>query len=382
MRRWHIPSRTGDFELTVHPKDPEKSLLVTEDLTPDEAVKVREFLRACRDGRRKWVDDLVGVTSAGRCEIVIEATVEKAGALFVVNSTTPRGRLTAIRSKAGEITEVVAHDDAGKDAEAEALAAAAASKEADKAVTVKPPTRCCPMPIEGPLVRSSKVLKSFCTEEQWNDWMNKGYLHCYGSHSGHKYRIVHRHHPLAAVQQKIVYDLDENRYMKCWDWSVPPAEEVLAMKLYLEHREPMIRNRSTALGYDPLRHTDLSGCSGVIGSSLDSEDVYEDYFGGSDGTWDAGQLGSFGAFIARFAGDESALLSDPYMINSFLTSVLGVHGPAREEGGLGYDSVDGTLLDESGNVIGYGYGGGSAWADWKQAVGADEWSANAQLGIM
>lgn len=144
-------------------------------------------------------------------------------------------------------------------------------------MTVKKPTLCCPAPVEGPLRRSSEVLATFCTERQWKDWRDHGWLIAYGHLSGHAYRICHRHHPAARVQGRITWDLDDDCVIHCYDWRVPPAEEVLGVKLLLEHREPWIRNRSTGgrtdlfrnpLGDDFLDGTDSAGLLSGLGAFL------------------------------------------------------------------------------------------------------------------
>ena len=135
--------------------------------------------------------------------------------------------------------------------ESEKLETAAEDEKAETAVTTKRPTKCCPDPIEGPLVRSSRVLRKFCTPQQWKDWCVHGWLICYGHLSGHAYRLVHRHHPAAKVQGKICYDLDDRQTLHAYDWSTPPAEEVLAFKLILENIEPWLRCEAT--GFGPMR---------------------------------------------------------------------------------------------------------------------------------
>jgi hypothetical protein len=281
ISRFHIPALSGDFTLEASKTDPEKAcVLVTENLTPGEVEQIGKFLRACRTPKRKWVSDLVGVTPTGRSEIGIDAPIGKAGALLAGTSAPDKGRLTAVRSVNGNMVAVVDSSDPN---EIEKVAEATSKPEAAVATTVNRPTRCCPQPVEGPLVRSSRVLQSFCTAAQWNDWVTKGWVTARGHRSGHLYRIVHRHHPAARAQGKITWDLTDDAVIHCYNWGLPPAEEVLSIKLFVEHREEQIRNESTCLlGGHQFRFRDPIG------------------HGGADGTWDAGQFRDLGNQVATF----------------------------------------------------------------------------------
>ena len=137
----------------------------------------------------------------------------------------------------------------------------------ESAVTVRRPTLCCPTPIDGAEIRASQVLEAFCSPVQWAHWMEHGWIVAYGKYTGHAYRICHRHTPLAKKQGKITMDLDDQAIVHCYDWSVPPPEEVLAIKLILEHREDWLRNSSTLwdshwarnVFHNPLGHEVLDG---------------------------------------------------------------------------------------------------------------------------
>jgi len=279
---WHIPSWTGDFELQRVEGEDSKCKLVVEDPTPAEQAKLGKFLRRCR--QYKWIDDLAGIANEGRTELKIGSGIAKCGKYLVDETMPDRGRLTAIRSKSGTLVLVTTSDDPN---EAEKVEEAASKPEAETAVTAKRPTKCCPHPIEGPLVRSSKVLRKFCTPRQWSDWCEKGWLIAYGHLSGHAYRIVHRHHPAAAVQGKICWDLDDSQVLHAHDNSVPPAEEVLTFKLILENIEPWLRCRAT--GFGPKRWKPAS-----IGF-VDPSDT-----GFLEGTWDAGMIAGLSDALQGF----------------------------------------------------------------------------------
>lgn len=227
--RWYLPSATGDFRLE---QDGEYARLVVEDPTPVERAQLDTFLAAAGD--KRWVRKGTTYTPTGRSEIDLLCSVADAGPVLAPLHMRDRGVLTAVRSSAGRLELVTTHV---------AEAAGAVAKAPDnEAVTVQRPTTCCPTPVEGPEVRSSHVLRRFCTEVQWAEWERHGYLHCRGGSTGIVYRLVHRNNPLALRQGKMAWDVTHNHVLHWWDWRVPPAEEVLAAKLILEHREPWLRN--------------------------------------------------------------------------------------------------------------------------------------------
>ncbi len=283
LSAWYIPSSSGDIRLEAYGDNPEHSLLTIEDPIPLEIEQAETFLRRCKGW--KWVDQDAHILHEGRTEIVIRKPIADCGKHLAKDAMPSRGTLTVVRSVAGKITATVDHTTTPAE-----VTKAVSDKEADKATTVRRPTTCCPNPIEGPLKRSSEVLRQFCTPQQWHDWVEHGFLRCVGGRSGIVYRLAHRHTELARQQGKICYDETHGGVLKFWDWSIPPAEEVLSAKLILENREGWLRNRSTVMGkflrgHGPLYHNPL-GSQGL------------------DGTWDAGffaQIGGCAEWIPAIA---------------------------------------------------------------------------------
>lgn len=274
MRAWYIPSHTGDFRLEKHPDDAARCVLTTEDMTPDEAERVGKFLLEAK--QKGWVDNHL-VPSNGRNELVIGTTVQEAGPLLAADVLPGRGVLTVVKSVKGTVMAVVDETEEPVQSKVETK-----PDKPDAAVTVRRHTTCCPdpIPVEGPLKRSSRVLREFCTPRQWRSWVKHGFLHCVGQLTGARYRLVHREHPLAATQGKICRDLTHGvtlHFYNCW---VPPAEEILAAKLILENREPWLRNEATY----------FSG-----------GERFKNPMGmGGDGTWDAGVFTRLGAVFQPF----------------------------------------------------------------------------------
>jgi hypothetical protein len=266
MERWYIPSWCGDFRLEADGDDTCK-LLVT-DPTPAEIMLLGKFLTKAR--KKEWCSSVCGIAERGESVLTLKASVTKAG-LELLSRGEVKGLkkrkaiLTTVKSTSGEVIAI-----AGGEGLAESLDKVKDKKEA---VTSKRPTLCCPTPISGPEQRASDVLKAFSTTQQWQDWMEYGFLVCRGNLTGHPYRVCHRHSDLASKQGKIAWDLHDDHVVHCYDWSVPPAEEVLGAKLCFEHAEHWIRNRSGYFGpeprfHNPFRSDNEQGMDGVEDSAF------------------------------------------------------------------------------------------------------------------
>lgn len=292
MTTWYFPSWSGDFRLEALGSDEARSVLTVIDPTPVEIRRLATFLEKARS--RNWIEQHVGLPpgASGEIRIELDAPLVKTGK--ALHGGKIRGRLTAVSSTAG-VVEAVFED---PDKVCTAIVKATDSKKDPvKAASIDRPTLCCPTSDSGPERRASEVLHDFCTARQWSDWQERGWLRCYGNLSGHRYQIVNRNHPLVQRRRFVVWDEDVRHILHCYDWSVPPAEEVLAAKLILEYREHWIRNNSGA--YDcpgPIYHNPFM-------SNADQ---------GADGIGDSALLtgagyGVMGAAIAEQAKDDGGL---------------------------------------------------------------------------
>jgi len=275
--RWHFTDWSGDFRLESD--GPDKCVLTVISPTPSEIKRLGEFLSKARRWPRKWIGQHIGFVPNGEVKVPIAAPLAKAGRLLLGEKA--KGTLTAVVSTKGHVKAVTDGDAAKVEKEA-------SKPDAKAATTVRRPTLCCPMPQPGPDVRASEVLREFCTPRQWKEWEQEGKLHCYGNLSGRLYEIAHRHHPLAIERGKIVWDCEGGHIMHAYDWSVPPPEEVLTMKLVLEHAEHWIRNQSGGLRVQ------------------DESSIYHDPFMAPDQQWadgleDAAFVSGMGRTLATFA---------------------------------------------------------------------------------
>lgn len=249
IQRWFFPSWCGDFRLE---RTGERTCrLVVTDPTPAEVQQLGAFLKRAR--KREWILGIEGVSARGESRLDLAVDLPAAAGALGGLKLPKQGVLTAVRSAEGRLVAVT-------EDQAEAATAAEAAPAAAEAATVRRPTLCCPAPVPGPEVRASEVLRAFCTPRQWAQWLAEGFLTCIGNLSGHRYRIAHRDSELARRQGKITWDVTAGHVIHCYDWSVPPPEEVLSVKLCLEHREAWIRNFSGNLsGHGPwFRHPFMS----------------------------------------------------------------------------------------------------------------------------
>lgn len=233
LKCWSFPAWSGDFRLEADGDD--KCVLTVVSPTPAELEKLGDFLKRAR--KKEWVEQHIGFVPDGESRIEVAASIQDCGRFLLGKK--PKGRLTAVKSTSGHVSAVT--EDPEK---------AVSAPDAAAAATVQRPTLCCPSPVPGPDERASEVLRTFCTRRQWSEWERDGTLHCYGNLSGRRYEILHRHHPVAVKRGKIVWDMEDRKVMHAYDWSVPPAEEVLELKLVLEHAEHWIRNPSGAYNHD------------------------------------------------------------------------------------------------------------------------------------
>ncbi len=312
MLTWFIPNSGGDYTLKPHPDGPERSLLIVENATPVEITRLDAFVHACRDGRKRnssggrgWLAKGDNPDwSTGRHELVIDAPVSKAGPVLAGAAAPVRGTLTVVTSVDGQV--MVTADDSEGGAEAPAVAEAAEDPKAKAAVTTRRGTVCCPVPVEGPLRRASRVLRHFCTPRQWRTWCERGWLECIGGTTGRLYRVHHRHHPVAVEAGMAIVDMDaidagvrlRRAIIHRWDYTCPAPEEVLGAMHWLQHREGALRNRSGAYTH----RADLLG-------NRHGHEVM-------DGRFDAAVFESFGLGMQMAAGDPQAIRDYAWLVGA------------------------------------------------------------------
>lgn len=108
-------------------------------------------------------------------------------------------------------------------------------EDAKKGVTVKQPTRGCPMPdFEIANVRATRVLRAFIDDEQAADFEQHQRFVSRGAETGHRYLLTSRLHEAYKLGAGL-RDLDDGGRIYCvHDWDVPAPEELLALHVHLQ----------------------------------------------------------------------------------------------------------------------------------------------------
>jgi len=246
LLRWYVPTWCGDFRLEPHKSDEGKTVLTVEDPTAVDKEKLATFLAEARD--RGWIDAAAGILPTGKSVLEIGAPMVEAGPILA-EQTLPDAELwTALRHKDGVVT---VEDGTGKGLLDRIAKSAIAFKngvgelfDPVAAVTIAAPARGCPPPQPAP-TRASQVLAAFSTQTQYRDFVQRGYLVSFGSATGKPYRVFHRNEAARrGMGHCIVEDVEQGHEICAWDDTVPPEEEVLGLKLAVEHREPWLRGKS------------------------------------------------------------------------------------------------------------------------------------------
>jgi hypothetical protein len=211
VARIYIPSCLGDVRLEAT-DDPNLSQLIIEDLTPGEEERVRVFLKGYnrQDARLEC-----------QClHIPITEGIGKAHKRFIKAFKADKPVIHAVKVADGKL-EIV------EDFE----------KLEGIGVTTEKPPRGCPLPsLVEREKRAERVLREFLSAKQWQDFTRFLAFVCTGNRTGNKYLVVSRWNPLCS-KIGLLSRLDGGeRYCRSLE-SVPPAEEMLAVKICVENLE-------------------------------------------------------------------------------------------------------------------------------------------------
>lgn len=222
MRKWYVPSWSGDFRLEATGED--RCALSVLDPTVREREQLAFFLEEAR--KRDWIDKAVGISPRGKSILEIEAGIRHAGPVMATALLSGKQTWTAFRSEKGQVT--LADEIPG--------AEHALVKKAEAAVTTQRPAVGCPQP-EPCSRRASEVLRVFSTRSQWAEWQRSASMSVVGRESGRLFRVFHRDAASRRGMRHVVYDPVDRRELCVWNDLIPAEEEVLSIKLALEHRE-------------------------------------------------------------------------------------------------------------------------------------------------
>lgn len=260
--RWFIPSWNGDVRF--EPAGDGKSSLVTADLTALERVIIAKWAEgAAKSG---WIDEPTRVLLAGAPTAIDALTVNApvpvaAAAMAKLLRYNAKGVITAFSFAGGkvQVTEAMGVEKlprwARKATEALALPSQPAAPiapappapppapEPEAAVTVRRPSLSCPECLGKPerVRMACDVLWEFLDVDQRKEWKRKRAITAFGSLTGHAYRLHPRDSLGSVPYGRVAFDMDDRVILHNFAREVPPEEELLTVKLLLEHRENWLR---------------------------------------------------------------------------------------------------------------------------------------------
>lgn len=242
--RFFYPSWHGDFRLEAI--DERSCRLVFTKPTPAEQLMLLKFARAAHvKGLWPSAVALTAETFHRSGECTLAGPIGELNKLLVRLVRPTKPTLTAVKFADGRLEIAKGSDSRALDE----LIDQAVAEKAAAGVSVQRPTPSCPNCVPGAIGAASEVLLEFLAAREHALWAKHRALLVTGQRTGHRYRICHRHSPMAVKQGRICYDIDDQVLIHFHDQSVPPEEEVLAAKLVLEHAEDWLRNEATL--FDP-----------------------------------------------------------------------------------------------------------------------------------
>lgn len=214
----YYPSVFGDINIE---QNEENVTLSTVDLTVHEEETLKEIIKKFYHNKSKKPP-----TAYENTKIILpNVKLEDVHKFMIKKLKKNKPTLTAIKLKDGKLELV----DEIKEEH---------TKKADAAVTTERPQRGCPLPniTTQKEVRASIVLKEFLTDQQLHDFNEHRSFVSTGNHTHHPYLIISRWSP-KIEQYGQVYDLVEKHRVCTSCNTIPPSEEMLAMKLSIELNE-------------------------------------------------------------------------------------------------------------------------------------------------
>jgi len=214
----YFPSTFGDINIEQSEKN---VILSTVDLTVSEETVLKEIIKKFYHEKAKEPPK-----SYENTKIILSNTkIEDVHKFMIKKLKKNKATLTAIKLKNGKLELVDEIKPEHKE-------------KATSAVTTQKPPRGCPMPsiTLQKEVRASTVLKEFLTSQQIEDFNNHKSFISIGNHTHHPYLITSRWSEKVNTYGQ-VYDLVD-KYRICTSCKeIPPAEEMLSMKLSIELNE-------------------------------------------------------------------------------------------------------------------------------------------------
>jgi hypothetical protein len=148
---------------------------------------------------------------------------------FLVKALKPgRQVVDFVAFKDGKIEEVKSAEDLEK--------LVPEAPKPDKGTSVAKPTLGCPEPrLAKADLKAREVLFEFLDDQQRSDFEKRNAFVTEGAGTGHRYMVTSRHaRDQLSHTRRQLYDLDEKQPYCVHDYTVPAAEEMLALHLLLK----------------------------------------------------------------------------------------------------------------------------------------------------
>jgi hypothetical protein len=202
----------------------QETLLEWENLSPSERVAMAMIAK-------KFAVDV----EAKRGELMLPRPLSKVQPMVARAMKPGRALLSAVVYRDGMVEEV--HQGPYRTPARSGTSEIAVVKEAEAAVTVAQPTKGCPVPeFERADVRATRILRTFLSPSQLGDFDRTQSFVVTGADSARLYILTSRQAPpdrLARVEGRSVYCVDTKAAICVHDWTVPAAEELLELALFL-----------------------------------------------------------------------------------------------------------------------------------------------------
>lgn len=208
MVKMYFVTTFGDISLE---QKEESILLTTNNLTLSERALVKEILKEYKIEETDVEEKLFTITGK---------TIEDVHKFMKKKLKKNKATITALKFKDGriELSEEI-------------------KQEAEKGTTVEKPDRGCPMPVSiAGEIRASVVLKEFLSIQQEMDFEKHLQFISKGNYTGIPYLVTSRWSK-AVESWGQVYDLVNKKIICASAIDIPPSEEMLSLKLMLEHKE-------------------------------------------------------------------------------------------------------------------------------------------------
>jgi len=218
---WYLPSLYGDICLT---SKGEETLLEWENLSPSERAAMAAI-------GKKFAIDVEGK----RGKLMLPRPLSKVQPIVARAMKPGRALLSAVVYRDGMVEEV--HQGPYRTPARSETTEIVPTKEAEAAVTVAEPTKGCPLPeFERADVRATRILRTFLSSSQLEDFDRAQSFVVTGADSGRIYILTSRQASpdrLARVGGRSVFCVDTRSPICVHDWTVPAAEELLELALFL-----------------------------------------------------------------------------------------------------------------------------------------------------